>query len=202
MVLNSFNIIVISVSTIVILICSISIIIASRFQNKQKKKYNECLNIIKEKDVSTLQFKDALTKEEINNIDSEVDVDVLMSDLYHTYLEFENKVKSFDVDLDYILIGYLKDFYINKIENFKERGFSDITDDIDLINYSITEYSKEKLKFRINISCFCYKTVDNKIVSGSNLEKVQKVVLLTYEKNNNNWLISSYEKIYEKKLSD
>lgn len=199
---NIINMIVILILSIVIIVCSIGIIIASRFQNKKKKKYNECLKIVNEKKDSTLQVKNGLTKEEIINIDSDVNVDVLMGELFDTYLEFENKVKSFDNNLDNVLAGYLKDFYLNKIENFKEKGFGDITDGIDLINYSITEYSKKKLKFRITINCFSYKTVNNKIVSGSNLEKIQKIILLSYEKVEDKWLISSCEKIYEKKLSD
>ena len=46
------------------------------------------------------------------------------------------------------------------------------------------------------------KTVNNEIVSGSNLQKIQQILLLTYEKVGDKWLIRSYEKIYEKKLSD
>ena len=48
----------------------------------------------------------------------------------------------------------LKEFNINRIENFKSKGFTDITDGIDLINYTITEYSKEKLIFRILVNSF------------------------------------------------
>ena len=143
-----------------------------------------------------------MSKEEINKIDNLVDVDILMQQLYNTYLELENKIKLSDKNLDEIVVGYLKDFYINKIENFKEKGYSDITDGIDLLNYNITEYSKDKLKFRLTINCFSYKTVNNEIVSGSNLEKIQQILLLTYQKVNEKWLISSYEKIFEKKMSN
>ena len=202
MISNLINNILVVLVTIVIFICSIGIIIASRFENKKKKKYNECLNIIKEKNDVTLQVKDGLTKDEINKIDGNVDIDLLMGELYNTYVALENKIKLFDSNLDDVLVGYIKDFYINKIENFKEKGFSDVKDGIDLVNYSIIEYSKEKLKFRITINCFCYKTVNNQIVSGSNLEKIQEILLLSYEKVNDKWLISAYEKIYEKKLSN
>ena len=199
---NIVNIIVVSIVSVIILVCSIGIIIASRFQNKQRKKYNECIDIIKENKDTTFRIKDGLSKEEINKIDNEVDIDKLVNKLYNTYLELENKVKLFDSNLEDVLEGYLKDFYLNKIENFKEKGFTDITDGIDLINYSILEYSKERLKFRIKINCFSYKTINGEIVSGSNLEKIEQIILLVYKKVEGKWLISSYEKIYEKKLSD
>lgn len=196
------NSVVVALVSVVIIVCSIAIIVASKFQQKQRKKYNECLDIINENKDGTFTFKDSLTKEEINKIDSSIDVDSLMSNLYDTYITLENKLKAFDTDLDGVLTGYIKDFYVNKIENFKERGFTDVTDGIDLIGYSITEFKKDKLKFRITMNCFCYKTINGKIVSGSNLEKIEQILLITYQKVNDKWLISAYEKIYEKKLSD
>ena len=195
------GIIVIVLSTVTIIICAVGIIIAGKFQKKQMKKYNELNNIINKNKDATFQVKDGLTKEEINNIDSDVDVDLLMQELFSIYIEFEDKIKNLDTNLDDILFGTLKEFNINRIENFKDKGFMEITDGIDLINYSITEYEKNKLTFRITMNCFSYKMLDNKIVSGSNLEKIQKIVLLTYEKLNDKWLISSYDKIYERKLS-
>lgn len=195
------GIIVIVLSTVTIIICAVGIIIAGKFQKKQMKKYKEINDIINKNKDATFQVKDGLTKEEINNIDSDVDVDLLMQELFSIYIEFEDKIKNLDTNLDDILFGPLKEFNINRIENFKDKGFMEITDGIDLINYSITEYEKNKLTFRIIMNCFSYKMLDNKIVSGSNLEKIQKIVLLTYEKLNDKWLISSYDKIYERKLS-
>lgn len=184
------------------MLCCIGIIIATIFQNKQKKKYNECLHIIKEKGIDTLQAKTSLTKEDINKIDDKIDVDKLMEKLYQTYLSFESKIKSQDINLDNILTGYIKDFYINKINSLKSKGYEEITDNIDLINYSIVEFSKEKLKFRITVNCFNYKMVNKNIVSGNNLEKIEKVLIITYEKVKSRWLISNYESIYERKLSE
>ena len=201
MISNINNVIVVIISSVTIIVCSIGIVIASIFQNKQKKKYNEVKNIIKEKEGAIFKIKDGLTKEEINNIDNVVNVDELMKELYNIYLELENKVKSFDINFDNILTGHLKDFYVTKVENFKERKFAEVTDGIDLISYSITEYSKDKLKFRVVINCFSYKMINNEIVSGSNLEKVEQIISLEYKKVEDKWLISSYEKLYEKKLS-
>lgn len=202
MLLDIGYIIVVAIASVVIIVCSIGIIIASRFQSKQKKKYSEVNNLINKNRDARFSIKEGLTKEEINNIDSNVNVDILMSELYSTYVELENKIKTFDTNFDDVLTGHLKEFNISRIENFKSRGFTDVTDGIDLINYTITDYTKEKLTFRLTINCFSYKTVNNQIVSGSNLEKIQKILLLTYEKVNDKWLISAYDKIYEKKLSD
>lgn len=202
MVLNTSNIIVVVIATVSIIVCSIGIIIATKFQSKQKKKYKAVLNIVKEKEGEVFRVKDGLAKEDINKIDDSVNVDKLMQELYDTYLQLENKIKKSDSKLDNVLVGFLKEFYINKIENFKEKGYADITDGIELINYSIIEYNKEKLKFRVTINCFSYKTINNEIVSGSNLEKMQKIIILTYEKTNDKWLISSYDKVYERKLSE
>lgn len=199
--LGAINIVSVSLAAIITIVCCIGIIIASRFQSKQKKKLNECINIIKEKGIETLQFKNGMTEEEINDIDDTIDVNELMKELYEKYLTFENKIKEFDDNLDELLTGFIKDFYINKINNFKEKGYEDITDGIDLIGYTITEFDKKKLKFKVTINCFDYKKVNNVIVSGSNLEKVEQVIILTYEKINDKWLISNYEKVYEKKIS-
>ena len=116
--LKLINIILIIIGLIITIVCSIGIVIASKFQNKQRKKYNDCLNLIKEKENMAFQVKYGLSKEEINSIDESIDVDKLMSDLYETYLEFENKLKILDNNLDNILTGYIKEFYINKIENY------------------------------------------------------------------------------------
>ena len=199
---NISIIIVAVISSITIIVCSIGIIIASKFQNKQRKKITEVNHLINKNRDARFSVKEGLTKEEINNIDSSVNVDILMSELYSTYLELEKKIKTFDKNFDDILTGHLKEFNINRIQNFQKNGFSDVTDGIDLINYTITEFSKEKLTFRLTINCFSYKIINNQIVSGSNLEKIEKILSLTYEKVNDKWLISSYNKIYEKKLSD
>jgi len=200
--LNLINLVVIVLSTTAIIICSIGIIIASKFQSKQKKKYNDCIRIIKEKENSTFQIKNGLSKEEINQIDSNLDVDKLMNELYDKYIQLESKVKLEDNNFDKLLIGHIKDLYINKVEVSKNKNYAEINDGIDLINYSITEFSKEILKFRITVNCFNYKKSNDTIVSGSNLEKVEQVIILTYENYNNNWLISKYEKVYEKRLQD
>lgn len=199
---NITNIVVIIVVSIIIIVCSISIIIASIFQNKQRKKYKDCLDAIEKSKTSTLKIKTGLTKKEINEIDNTVDVDNLMRKLYDTFLDFQSKIKILDNNFDDVLTGFIKEFYRNKIDNFKLKGYNDILDGIELINYNIVEFNNEVLKFRITIYCFDYKMSNSVIVSGSNLQKSEEVFIITYNKIDNNWLISNIDKVYEKKLSD
>ena len=148
------------------------------------------------------EIKDGLTKEDIKKINKNVDVNKLMESLYNKYLKFVDKIKNNDTKLDSILGGSLKDVYINRLENFKSTGYNEIIEEIDLVGYTIIDYSKEKINFRITINCFDYKLLNDKIVSGSNLIKLEEVFLLTYEKIGNKWLITNCDKVYEKKLSD
>ena len=193
---------------IVILVVSIvlavilCIIAALKFQKKQKKKYSDLEKIINERQNEFFCVKDGLSYEDIVNIDNSVNVNELMKSLYETYLSFEDKIKNSDKNFDGILTGFFKDFYINKIDNYKINGYKEINDRINLTGYSISEFSKDKLKFKIDISCFNYKMLNDSIVSGSNLYRVQQIALITYEKVENKWLISNYDKIYERKLSD
>ena len=196
------NIVVVIAVTIVLILCYIGIKIAIKVQKKQKKKLLELQRIVNEKSDAIFQVKNNLTIDEIKNIDETINPAELMKELYDTYLRFEEKVKNFDTNLDDVLVGNLKEFYINKINNFKEKGYADITDKIDLIGYSISEFSKNKLNFKVNINCCNYKTIYNKIVSGSSTIRVSQIMLISYEKVDGKWLISAYDKIYEKKLSN
>lgn len=199
---NLINNIVVVIVSIVVLVCSIGIIIASKFQRKSRKRYNDVLKIINENKDAKFEYKNYLSKEEINNIDPTIDVDSLMKSLYDTYIVLENKYKNLDEDLDDVLCGLLKESYILKIQSFKEKNYCDVTDGIDLLDYSIIEFKKDTLKFKIRVNCFNYKLINNEIVSGSNLKKIEEIICLTYNKINENWLISGYEKLYSKKLSN
>lgn len=143
-----------------------------------------------------------MTPQEILNIDSEINVDKLMLDLYDKYLLFEEKLSKCDTNLENLLTEKIKKFYILKLESLKSKNYFDITEGIELVNYSIIEFAKNKLEFRITINCFCYKKYKDKIVNGSTLDKLEKVLILNYEKEDNEWLISDYKVIYEKKLGD
>ena len=198
---DAINEMVVAVFTVVIIVCSIGIIIATKFQNKQKKKYNECLQLIKEKENGTLSVKNGLDSTEIKKIDNNVDINKLMMELYDIYLEFIDKLNNNDKNFNNILHGFINEFYQSKIDIYNEKNYFEVIDNIELINYSILEYAKDKLKFRINITCFNYKKRNEEIISGSNLERVEQIILLTYVKNKRKWLINNIEKVYEKKLS-
>lgn len=188
--------------TIIVIISSIIIVFAIKFQRKQKARYNEIKKVIEKNKDAIFQVKDSLTPEEVNDIDKTIDVNLLMIDLYNIYLKFQDKINSFDYDLDDVMTGNLKDFYINKIKSLKKNKCKYVREKIELVGYSITEFSKEQLKFRININCFNYAMINDKVVNGSNQIRVQQILLLSFQKKDDKWLISNYEKVYEKKLSN
>ena len=178
----------------IIIACSIGILIAYFYEKKKQKRYNEVLNMVKEKgDISINDIKPSRV--------TDVDENKLMKDLYDTYIKFQNQVNVLDNDFKDILIGKFKDFYETLIDGYKLRNYKEVTDKINLIGYSITEYSEKELKFRVKIECISYKIEKENIVSGSNLEKVEQVLIITYKKNDK-WLISDIEKAYEKRLDN
>lgn len=193
---------VIVVLILIIIVCLTGIILSIKFQHKQSKKYKECLNIINEKKDLTFNVKTHMNDEEINNIDPNINVPELQQELYDKYLEFLNKISEFSLELDDVLTGSIKDIYIDKLKRYKEKNCNEVTKDVELVGYCITEFSEKKLKFRITIDCFNYKIVNDKIVSGSNAEKVEQILLVTYKKSDEKWLIENIQKIFEKKLSN
>lgn len=189
------NKIMLAILIFILFIISLGIILSIIFNNKQSKKYNECLRLIKEKENGTLKSKNDL------NIDSKVDVNKLTQKLYDIYLEFVNKLNNNDEAVLSLLNGFIKEIYKNKLDIYKTKNINEISDSIELLNYSILEYEKNKIQFRINISCFNYKKTNDVITSGNNLERVEQIFLITYVKSRNKWLINNIEKVYEKKLS-
>jgi len=196
-----FGLISIIIGIIIIFICCIGILFASRFQDEQEKKYKDCVNLVNSKGTANSQISDVLSDAEISKIDSSINVVGLMKSLYDTYIKLENKVKKLDDNFDDVLVGYIKKLYISKIDLFKSTNHIEVIDDIELLNYCIIDFSPKRLKFRVSISCFNYKKQGEEIVSGSNLEKISQVLVITYEKINNEWLISDIERAYEKKLN-
>lgn len=186
---------------IVIIILFVSVLFAIKFQKKQKNKYNECIKLIKEKEKGLLDVNNGMSSIDLKKIDANINADKLMMNLYDTYLEFIEKLNKNDKNFDGILDGFIKEFYEKKVDIYKSKNHFEITDNIELVNYSILEYNKEKIKFRVNITCFNYKISKEKVISGSNIERVDQIFILTYNKSKKSWLISNIEKVFEKKLS-
>ena len=192
----------IAVVTVTIVVSSLAIIFGIKLERKQNEKYKAIEKLLNENKELLFEVKDSLSPLDIKKLDSAVNVENLMKKLYQTYLDFETKVKELNSNFDDILTGSLKDFYINKIKMFKKNSYMDVKEDINLVGYAITEFKKSKLKFRININCFDYKTINGEIVRGSNKFKLEQIILLSYKKIKGKWLINSYEKIYERKLGE
>ena len=187
--------------SIVIMICSIGIVVSIKFQSRQKKKYEECLRLIKEKHQSCLGINNAMNNEKLF-IEENVDLNELMTQLYQLYLDMLIDLNKLDENVETKLDGFIKEFYLEKIERNKEKGIINIIDKVNLNSSSILEYSKDRLKLRINISCLSYKKNDDVIISGSNIDKIEQIIIITYNKIGENWLINNIEKVYEKKVSD
>lgn len=190
--------IIILLVAIVSFIYTIAIVVSLKFQQKQRSKYEECLKLVKE---STREMKDALTEKEIKKKDRTIKLDKLLMNLYDIYLEFLDDLNNNNKDFKNILTGYIKEFYENKINIYIEKGYKEITDEIELINYSIIEFNKTKLKFRVAITCFNYKELNNDVVSGNKYDRVEQILIITYLKEKKKWLISNIEKVYEKELT-
>lgn len=190
--------IIILILAIVSFIYTIAIVVSLKFNQKQKTKYEECLKLVKE---STREMKDALTEKEIKKKDRTIKLDKLLMNLYDIYLEFLDDLNNNNKDFKNILTGYIKEFYENKINIYIEKGYKEITDEIELINYSIIEFNKNKLKFRVAITCFHYKELNSDVVSGNKYDRVEQILLITYVKEKKKWLISNIEKVYEKELT-
>lgn len=187
--------------SIVIMICSLGIIVSIKFQSRQRKKYEECLRLIKEKQQGCLGINNAMNNENIY-LEENVDFNELTTQLYQLYLNMIKDLNNLDVNIATKLDGFIKEFYLEKIERSKEKETKDIMDKINLNSSSIIEYTKDRLKLRINVNCLCYKKNNNIIISGSDTEKLEQITIITYNKVGEDWLINNIEKVYEKKVSE
>lgn len=199
--ISTINIIITTILLIIIGVCSFGIIMSMKFQKKQKNKYQECLKLIEEKENGVLSIKDGLDNDEIKSISGSEDSNKFMIELYNIYLNLIDKVNNNNRSFDDILDGFIKEVYENKIDLLVSKNSFEIVDNIELLGYSILEGNNNKLKFRINISSFNYKKSNDVIISGSNLERIEQIYIITYIKQHNKWLISEIEKVLEKKLS-
>lgn len=199
---EKLNFAIVILLTVVIVISSIVIVIAIKIQNKQRKIYKECIKLIEAKENGTFEIGNGLTEYEIKKLNKRVNVEKLMIELYNIYISFRIDLNKCNKKALTKLTGFIREYYNNKIDIYTEKGHREIIDSIDLNNYSILEYSKNKIKFRINNSCFSYKINNGVIIEGTNQEKVELVTIVTYVKVSKKWLINNIEKVYEKKVSN
>lgn len=186
---------------ILFFLISVGIVISMQIQNKQSKKYKECLRLIKEKEDGTLNNNLGIDLNEIKNISPNVDVNKLQEKLYNIYLEFVQKLSTNDESISFVLDEFINDVYQNKLEIYKSKNTNEITENIELVNYSILKYEKEKIEFRINITCTNYKKANDTIISGSMYDRLEQIFIVTFVKQRKRWVINNIEKVYEKKLS-
>ena len=184
-------------SVLCILACLISIILAIKFQKQQRKKYENNLKYIKENNIEYLTYKSELNPNEIKSIDKNINVKELMNNLYNTYLEFENNINNSINNFDNVLTGPLKEIFELNLDDARLRELKTKKEKINLISYSIIEFNKNKLRFRININCL-YQIKKNKMVKRNDLVSVELVLILDYKLVEDKWLIYNIEKVYEK----
>lgn len=200
-IIENLDITIVILLTIVIIVSSIVIVIAIKIQHKQRKIYKECVRLIEAKENGTFEIGNGLTEDEMKKINKKVNVQNLMKQLYETYIFFVTNLNSCNKNALTKLSGFIREYYVNKIDIYTQKGHREIIDSIELINYSILEYSKNKIKFRINFGCLSYKTNNGVVISGSNQERVEQVTIVTFVKVSRKWLINNIEKVYEKKMS-
>ena len=187
---------------IILILASFGIIIAFFFQKRQEKKYKDCLNIIKEKGNETLSPNNELSKEDILKINPDVDVSKLMNELFQKYLEFQKKANEKIIDFEGLLSDSMRIKYTSMLSLDENMKTHTIIDKIDLLNYSIVNYEKEYIEFRITMNCVKYKMQGSEIVSGNNLERIELINIINFIKKQDEWLIDDINEVYEKKLSN
>ena len=188
------------VITIIIVLCFIGVCAAVKVQEKQKRKYDNCIKAINEREDETYNYDGSLTPSQIKKKDKTVNPDELQKKLYDKFLSLQDKVNNLDNTFDTLLTGFIKKVYNDRINLYKESNSQEKLENIDLIGYSIIEFSKNELKFRLKINALNYKLRNNEIVSGSNTLKVELIYIITYEKMGKIWKISNIEKVMEKKI--
>ena len=188
------------VITIIIVLCTIGIIAASKVQDKQKRKYDDCVKAINEREDETYNYDGSLTPGQIRKKDKTVNPDELQKKLYDKFLCLQEKVNNLDNTFDGLLTGFIKKVYTDRINLYKDSNTQEKLDKINLIGYSITEFSKKELKFRIKITAINYKIRNDEIISGSNLNYLEQIYIVSYVKIGKVWKISNIEKVMDKKM--
>ena len=188
------------VLTTIMVLCTLGIVLSIKVQKKQKKKYQDCITAINEREDETYKYDGSLTPGQIRKKDKTVNPEELQKKLYDKFLSLQEKVNNLDSSFDGLLTGFIKKVYNDRINLYKESNTQEKLENINLIGYSITEFSKKELKFRIKITAINYKIRNNEIISGSNTSYLEQIYIVTYEKVGKVWKINNIEKVMDKKM--
>ena len=164
------------------------------------EKYLDCLRAINEREDESYNYDGSLTSGQIKKKDKSVNPEELQKKLYDKFLNLQEKVNNLDDKFDTLLTGFIKRVYFDRINLYKDNNTCEKLENINLIGYSIIEFNKEKLKFRLKINAFSYKMKDKETISGSNNDRIELIYIITYDKCGKIWKISNMEKVMEKKL--
>ena len=79
-----------------------------------------------------------------SNVSVSVDVDVnkLMLELYEMYITFVDKLNNNNKDFDNLLDDFMKELYESKIDLYNSKNQFEITENIELVGYSLVEYNE------------------------------------------------------------
>ena len=109
--------------TIIIVLCIVGVVAAKDVQDKQKKKYDDCVKAINEREDETYNYDGSLTPGQIRKKDKTVNPEELQKKLYDKFLNLQEKVNNLDDSFDGLLTGFIKRVYNDRINlEFMMRG--------------------------------------------------------------------------------
>lgn len=198
-----FNIILIGVLSFTLLLLSIGMLLSLRFQKKQQKRYNEVIKIVNEKKDEVINVKSGLTEEEIYKVDPDVNIQSLTTELFDKFKGLQLKIKNHDSNnIENLATTPTLEFVKSRIDAYKNNGYYEVMDDIELQGYSIIEFEKEKLKLRIHVVCKNYKKLGDEVISGSDIKPIEEIIIIEYVKIDDNWVIIDVDKVLERKIAN
>ena len=175
----------------------IGIVFSLAFQKKQRKKQEVVEQLMKEKEGKTINS--VMNKNYSATAKSKDNIE-LMQKLYDSYIEYQTRFNELDKSYDNFVTPTLKEYSDQKIDLLKSRDSKEVREKIELINYTIVEKREKSLKFRLTINCVEYAMRNDNITRGSNINKMEEILLLTCRKVEEDWVVDRVDKIYENRL--
>lgn len=175
----------------------IGIVFSLAFQKKQRKKQEVVEQLMKEKEGKTINS--VMNKNYSATAKSKDNIE-LMQKLYDSYIEYQTRFNELDKSYDNFVTPTLKEYSDQKIDLLKSRNSKEVREKIELINYTIVEKREKSLKFRLTINCVEYAMRNDNITRGSNINKMEEILLLTCRKVEEDWVVDRVDKIYENRL--